>query len=148
MPDLDLSVTVSRDKLGLAPLEIARGGRYYLATQFLGGSVQWTRQQVTSPFVDGQITTQRTRQNVTESVAVEVKADNHHDLQIYTGELLAAFLQSSYTMVITMAGAVYTYRCEAADYQVQSWSTPRAVAVQGQAVFTVQRRPVALAGGV
>lgn len=147
MPDIALSVQLSRDALGLNPLEIAFGARYYLAPQFLGGAVQWNRQKISSPFVDGEITTQRSRQNVTENVGVEIRATNASDLQAYTVELIAAFLQDSYTMTVVADGATFIYQCETADYQAASWSTPRMVAFQGQLVFQVPRQPVALAGG-
>ena len=149
MADIGLSVTVSRAPLGLAPLEIGGGdGRFYLAAQFLGGAVQWNRQKVSSPFVDGEVTTQRSRQNVSETIGVEIRADTHLHLQAYTRELLTAFTQDSFTLTINVEGAVYAYACEAADYQLVTWSTPRMVAKQGQVMFTVPRMPVPLAGAV
>lgn len=148
MADINLSATVSRDLLGLWPLQIGSGGRYYLGPSFLGGNVQWNRQKASSPFVDGEVTTQRSRQNVTEAISVEIRAETHEQLQAYTAELLVAFLQDQYTLTVTVDGGSYAYRCEAADYQVATWTTPRLYAKQGQVVFSVPRRPVALIGGV
>jgi cellobiose phosphorylase len=145
--DIVLSATVSRTLLGLPDLEIGHGDRYYLSPQFLGANLQWTRQQAASPFMDGQVTTQRTRQNVTETVGVEIKADTAADLQAYTAELIQAFVQDSFVLTVTADGATFAYRCEAADYQVASWSTPRMVSKQGQVLFQMQRQPVALVGG-
>lgn len=147
MADVALSVTVSRGLLGLTPLELGFG-RYYLAPQFLGGAVQWNRQKVSSPFVDGEVTTQRSRQNVSETIGVEIRANTAHELQLYTAELINAFLQDSYTLTVSVGDAVYAWRCETADYQLASWTTPRVVASQGQVVFTVPRQPLAILGGV
>jgi hypothetical protein len=144
--DVTLLVTVSRESLALAPLLISRGGRYYLGPQFLGGQVQWNRTKVTSPWIDGEVTTQRTRQNVTEPISVEIKAPDQASLDAWTTELLEAFLQDSYTLTVTVDGQSRAYACEAADYQCASWTTPRMVAYQGQVVFAVPRQPILLAG--
>lgn len=146
MPDIALSVQLSRDALGLAPLEIADRNPYYLSPQFLGAQVTWNRQKASSPFVDGEVTTQRSRQNVTENIGVEIVASSMLELQAYTEELIEAFLQSRYTMTVITDGATFGYRCETADYQVL-WTTSRLVAKQGQVVFAVPRQPVALVGG-
>lgn len=147
MSDIDLSVTVSRDALGLGPLEVAFGDRYYCAPKFLGGQVQWNRKKISSPFVDGEITTQRSRQNVTENIGVEVRAPTSADLQAFTEELIAAFLQDRFTLTVIADGVTWSYRCETADYQVLTWDTARMVARAGQVLFQVPRQPVALSGG-
>jgi hypothetical protein len=148
MADIDLSVLISRTWLGLDALEIAQGGTYYLAPQFLGATVTWTRQQVTSPFVDGQITTSRMRPNVVESIGVEVVGSSAFWLQQRIKTLLDAFTQQSFTMTVRIDGAFYQYLCECADYQTLTWTTPRAVSLQGQVLFQMPRQPVPVAGGI
>ncbi len=144
--DIALSVTVSRDALALAALEIASGGTYYLSPQFLGGQVTWKRQQASSVFLDGDVTTQRSRGTVTEAVGVEVRAATHAELQAATAVLIAAFSQDSFTMTVVVAGATTTYACEAADYQSMGWTTPRLACLANQVLFQMPRQPVALAG--
>lgn len=146
MTDIDISCLVSRDSLGLDPLEIADGNPYYLATQFLGAGVSWDRQQVSSRWVDGDITTSRRRGNVSEQVGVEILAGDMLTLKIYMQALVDAFIQDAYTMTVTLDGQIFGYTCEAADYQNAMWNTPRLAACQGQIMFGVPRRPVALAG--
>jgi hypothetical protein len=145
--DVDLSVTISRTSLGLAPLEIATSFDYYLSTQFLGAAVQWSRQQVESVWLDGAVTTSRHRQMVTEQVAVEVVGENLAQVQARINELVQAFVQDSFVMTVKAGGSTRSYRCETADYQDLSWTTPRLAAAQGQVLLSVPRQPVALTGG-
>jgi hypothetical protein len=147
MSDVDLSVTISRTALGLGPLEIATSREYYLGTQFLGAAVQWDRQQVTSQWLDGAVTTSRHRQMVTEQLAVEVVGGDLREVQDRINELVRAFLQDSYVMTVKAGGSTRSYRCETADYQDLSWTTPRLAGAQGQVVLSVPRQPVALSGG-
>lgn len=145
MPDLGLSVVVSRDLLGLAGLEINDHLAYYVGPQLLGGQVAWNRQQVTSPFIDGQVTTWRTRQNVTEQLGVEVLGDTPGELNANLAVLLAAFIQDSFHLAVAIGAQSFEYACEAADYQV-GWTGPRWVACQLQVVFAMPRQPVPVAG--
>lgn len=147
MSDVELSVLISRDSLGLGPLEIASSPDFFIGTQFLGAAVQWDRQQVTSVFLDGAVTVSRHRQMVTEQIAVEVTADNLVAVQARINTLIQAFLQDSFTMTVVAGGSTRQYRCETADYQDASWTTPRMAGAQGQVVLSVPRQPVALAGG-
>lgn len=147
MPDITLAASVTRTQLGLGDLNINDHVSFYLATQLLGAQVQWNRQQVTSPFTDGAVTTQRFRQQVTEQVGVEVLAATAAEMQTNLAELLAAFCQDSYTLTLVVDGTTYAYRCEAADYQV-AWTGPRFAARQGQVLFNVPRQPEPVSGGV
>jgi|SRR6184192_3654342 len=147
MPDITLSVTVSRTGLGLSALEINDHLDYYIAPQFLGANAQWNRTQVTSPFLDGSVTTQRYRQTVNEQLGVEVLGASQADLQAKLSALLGAFFQDSFTITITVDGTAYAYACEAADYQV-NWNGPRFIAAQVQVVFSVPRSPAPVSGGV
>lgn len=147
MVDVALSVTVSRELLGLAPLELANSAVYYVAPQFLGAVVQWDRQQVSSRYLDGDVTVSRRRQNVVERIAVEVKGPDLPAVQLAIKDLIDAFCQDRYTLTVVAGGATRAYACETADYQDLSWTTPRLVAAQGQVLLNVPRSPVALAGG-
>lgn len=146
MADVALSVLVSRDLLGMGPLQIAYGPRFYCAPQFIGAAVQWQRQQVTSPYFDGSVTVQRYRQQPTEQIAVEVKGDDLAEVRANIDELVTAFIQDSYVMDITADNSSFSYACEAADYQVGFFNVSRMVSRQVQVVFSVPRSPVPLVG--
>lgn len=145
MPELGLSVVVGRGLLGLADLEINDHVSYYVAPQFLGGQVAWTRQQVTSPFCDGAVTTYRTRGVVSEQLGVEVLGDSPAEVNTGLAVLLAAFVQDSFAIAVAIGDQTWQYACEAADYQV-AWSGPRWLANQLQVLFTVPRQPVPAVG--
>lgn len=148
MPDLDLVVSVTRDALGLGPLQLSPGARYFVSgAQFLGAQVQWNRVKASSPFVDGEVTIHRSRPNVTETVGVEIRADSAAELQAFTQELLGAFTQDSFHLNVSVDGAEFVYACEAADYQLVTWTTPRLASLRGQVLFSVPRKPLALSGG-
>lgn len=146
MTDVDLSVLINRDLLGLGELEIASDPVYYLAPTFLGGNVQWDRQSASSRWVDGDYTTSRRRGTVMEAVQVEIKCATLVEVQAAMQVLIDAFTQDHYTMTITAGSALYVYDCESADYQNAMWTTPRLASPQGQIVFNVPRRPVASVG--
>lgn len=146
MVDIALSAKVSRTLLSLPDLELNDHADYYIGASFLGAAQDWNRNQVGSPFLDGQVTTYRTRQMVTEPVQIEVPADNQTELTAKMTALVQAFLQSDYTITVVVGGSVLQYQCEAADFQVL-WTTPRLVEHQGQATFQVPRQPNPLVGG-
>jgi hypothetical protein len=146
MADIDLSVVINRDALALQPLDIAVSPYYLAATPFLGASVSWDRQTVSSRWVDGDTTTSRRRGTVMEPLAVEIMAPDMATLKDYVQTLIEAFCQDAYTMTIRVDGELWIYNCEAADYTNLMWTTPRLVAAQGQVQLTVPRRPVAAVG--
>jgi hypothetical protein len=152
--DLNLTVLVQRDSLGLTPLSINDGKVYRASTQFLGGAVSWNRTQVTSPYIDGSVTVNRQRQMVQEQVAIEVSGRtvasptlSNVQLKANFDTLCQAFLQDSFTLTVEIDTAVYEYQCEAADYQI-TWTGPRFIAKQGLITFTVPRQPNAAVGVV
>jgi hypothetical protein len=140
-----MPVTVTRTALGLSVLNINDFTSYYCATDFLGGQVTWNRNQIGSPYVDGQVTTHRTRGNVVEKVGVEILAGSTADLKAKTDAIISAFIQDYFVLTATIDGQQWSYACEAADYQ-QAFTGPRMFARQGQVLFDVPRRPVPLVG--
>ena len=144
---LGMSVTVTRTQLGLSPLAINDHISYYVADTFMGGQVSWTRNQVTSPFVDGAVTVNRTRSMVTEQVVIEVLGGTQALIQANAATLISAFLQDSFLLTITVATTTYQYLCEASDFQV-TWTGPRFFAKQAQVTFSMPRQPIPVIGGV
>lgn len=147
MPNLSMDVSVTRSLLGLSDLHINDHVNYALAPAFLGATVQWNRNQVSSPFLDGAVTVTRTRQMVTETIAVEVFGANQSTVQLHASQLIDAFLQDNFVLSVVIEGATQSYQCETADYQV-AWTGPRWIQNQLQVSFSVPRQPVALSGGL
>lgn len=146
MPDLGMSVSISRDSLSLPPLDINDHQLCYVTGDSFGRQVQWNRQKASSPFLDGDVTTYRNRQKVTSQIGLEVMGANPGLLQFNMNTLIHAFCQSQFDLSIAIGQASYQYDCEAADWQ-EIWTGPRWVANQLQIVFTVPNQPVPLLGG-
>lgn len=146
--DVSLFVTVTRDLLGLSPLEIASSPDYYIGTQFLGAQVQWERQQVSSNWLDGAVTVSRHRGAVTEQIAVEILGGSLNSVRIKMITLINAFVQDNFRMTVVAGDSTRIYQCEAADYQDASWNTPRMSGAQGQILFSVPRQPLLLGAAV
>lgn len=143
MADIALSVTVSRVLLGAEPLEINDHTTYRLAPGSMGGAVSWNNQRVSSPFMEGEATIFRTRGMVVEPVVVEVLGTDSQALRTNLNALVGAFIQDTFALSLTVDNVLFSYACEAADYQV-SWVGPRFVARQLQVSFQVPRQPVPL----
>ena len=141
---LTVAATVTRTDLGLSTLNINDHVNYALGSQILGGTVSWERNQVNSPWVDGDITVSRRRPNVQESVQINVYGDNQTEMLANIKEITEAFSQNSYQMTVTLNGQVYRYQCESADYSVE-WGV-KMHSSQCMVMFSVPRRPIALAG--
>lgn len=158
MTTLALSVTLTRNLLNLPVLQINDGVRYKVAPNFLGGAQSWNRQQVTSAWMDGAVTVNRTRQQVQEPVGVEVYGRLVANgiataavLAANEAELLAAFEQDNFTITVVLgsgdAAVTTAYAAEAAD--LQSIRTgDRLRALQSQVQFTMPRQPVPLIGAL
>lgn len=150
MPDLSLSCLLTRSQLGLADLELNDHDNYYLASDFLTGAQSWNRQQITSPFTDGSVTTYRTMQVVTRQLTVEVLtggAETTTALLANLGALINALGQDSFHIKVTVDGQQLVYQAEAADYTLQ-WDGPRTIAKQLQVQAQVPCQPIPLAGAV
>lgn len=145
MPDLSLSVSVTRTLLGLADLEVNDHVHSYVTPTFLGADRGWNRVAVTSPWLDGDVTVNRTRQKVTESLQLEVLGESLAEMDANALAILDAFDQSDFTITVTVGGQAHTYECEAADRSVL-WTGPRMISSQLQITFQVPRQPVPLAG--
>lgn len=149
MPDFTLVVHVSRAVLGLVDLDINDHERFYVAPGTFGAQLSYNRQQIGSPWTDGQVTVNRSKQMVQEPVVVEVLGDTFAEMFANIAELLAAFTQDHYQIKTTVgSGNQIRYSCEAADYQIGAWVSGRLASQQAQVTFTVPRQPVPAASGL
>lgn len=146
MTDLSVVAKVTRSLLGLGDLNINDHSTYRLAgPQVMGGTVSWDRRQVSSPWVEGDITVSRRRTNVMDQITVYVDGANMAGVNTNLQTLITAFTQDRYTLSITVGSQQFAWDCEAADYQV-TYDTPHLKSLYVPVVFTVPRRPVALSG--
>lgn len=146
MADLSVVAKVTRASLGLGDLNINDRTTYTLAgPQIMGGTVAWDRQQVSAPWVDGEITVARRRGNVMEPLAVYVAGTNQSSLNSNIQTLIAAFTQDRYTLSITIGGQQHDWDCESADYSVQV-SAPHLKSLYVPVTFQIMRKPAPLTG--
>jgi hypothetical protein len=98
-------------------------GLYRLsATAFGEQSTTFRRSDVSNPFVEGSWTVNATRENVTETLDVYVRADTAPDVQRAVSSLLATLRQINFGMEVTFDGVQTFYQCYCADVSVK---TPR-----------------------
>lgn len=145
MPNISLSVSITRTGLGLVDLEINDHIHSYITPSFMGADSPWNRTAVTSPWLDGDVTVNRTRQKVTEPLQLEVLGGSLAEMDANAQALLEAFDQSDFHLIVDIGGQTHTYECEAADRTVL-WTGPRMVEGQLQITFQVPRQPVPLVG--
>lgn len=84
----------------------------------------WTqtlrRQTTQSMFVAGTFTINETAEDVTETVAVIVTGETHHDMELAKQRLIDALQASSFTVVWSVEDTVEVWQAKAADITVTS----------------------------
>lgn len=147
MPDASISLVISRDQLGLDDLELNDHVMSYISSQnFLGAAVQYQRNQIQSPFIDGQITTFRSLQSVQDNLTLEVLGGSHKTMINNLNTIVAAFLQDTYNLRIKFGVTSIQYACEAADYTVD-YTSERWIQPQALVTFSFPRQPTPVSGG-
>lgn len=145
--DLAVVCTVSRSALGLGELSLNDHVSYRLAAEsFSQRGQQWDRAQAGSPYLDGKVTVNRTRQMTTETVSIEVLGTDGASVQAGVNTVRQAFNQAKYALTLSIGSAFYQFSCETADV-TETWSTSRWVADQLYLTFAVPVQPKLLAGG-
>lgn len=145
---ITLALLIDRTSLGLAALDFNDHVNYYVGpSNFFGATVSWQREQVTSPFIDGAVTTYRNRQMVTDQFALEVLSDGTTSkLMSNIATAVTAMCQDSFTIQIGINTQNLQYLCEASDYTV-SFTQERVNVKRAQISFSFPRQPIAIAGG-
>lgn len=142
---LTFSASVTRSSLGLGDLDIHDGLNYVITNRLFGGSVSYQRNQVSSPYVDGDVTVTRRRPNVSENISIHVYGSDHASMATNVSALIAAFSQDSFNIGVTVGNQLYQYQCEAADYQME-WDQAKMHSTQTTVNFQLPRRPAAVSG--
>lgn len=145
MSDLTVSAAVTRTDLGLSNLNINDHDKYILSTTILGGSVAWQKNQVSSPYVDGDITITRRRPTVIEPFEVYVYGTSGATLMTNTQALIDAFSQDSFSLSVTINGATRQYACETADYSLE-YSHTKFASHMCTVRFQLPRNPIPTVG--
>lgn len=139
------TASVTRSALGLPSLNINDGVNYKIGGEIMGGTVQWERKTVSSPFVHGDFTVLRRLQNVSERIPIYVYGSSQTTMVTNARALIDAFIQPLFNLTMTLDAQTYTYQCEAADYTYQ-WSNAHMFSGQVVIEFQVPRMPLALVG--
>lgn len=142
---LTTSASITRTLLGLDELNLNDHVNYSLAAGIMGGQVTWERNEVSSPWVDGELTVSRRKRNVQENIVVNVYGASYAGLQARMQSLIAAFTQDNFAIYFGISGMGRGYKCFAADYQV-SWDTARMKALNVPITFMVPRLPNPISG--
>lgn len=142
---MNLSVRVTRDELALADLQLNDGVKYHTTPDIDPGQVSWRRESATSPYVDGEFTISRAKEESEGKVTIEVVATSQSLLRTYIGDLINAFTQEEFNLIFDIDGAVYTWTCEAADYAVK-WEHIRFHSFHALVGFQFPRSPIPVAG--
>jgi len=143
---VDLSISAKVTRTGDSDLNLNASPYRLAGPSTLGGNVAWDRTTVSSPVVEGDLTTHRRRTNVQEQVVVYVTGTDQANMWANIRTLVDAFSQDRFTMQLNIGTAVNQWDCEAADYSV-SVDTPHMVARYAVVTFNVIRKPRPIAGG-
>jgi hypothetical protein len=144
--DLSVSAKVTRPALGGGDLDINTGNYRIAGPTFFGGTATWDKKTVSSPVVEGDITTHRRRGNIMESLTVYVAGSSIGDTMANIRTLVDAFTQDRFSLSINIGTSNNQWDCEAADYSVQMDNAHiynKYVVV----TFSIPRKPIPLEGG-
>jgi hypothetical protein len=145
MSDLTVSLVVSRTELSLADLEVNDGVTYFLTDRFTPGPITWRRESVTSPYLDGEFTISRVREESDIQLAIDVIGTTQTGIQTSVQTLIDAFTQHNFTLTFTVEGSVWKWNCEAGDYAL-AFENVRFYNRRQTIAFTLPRHPVAVQG--
>lgn len=145
MTDITLAGLVTRTALSLSDLDINDHVNFILGVPMLGGQGRWTRNSQGGSYMDGEVTVNRRRPNIVENITVEVRGSDWTGVETNIAVLMAAFLQDSFQLKLTLNGTNHYYQCEAADWSYDL-STGRVASNMPKFTFEVPRRPIPVAG--
>lgn len=151
--DLNLSVLVTREHLGLPPLQlndknaISPGNGFEIMRGSLGpGDMSWRRNVVTSPWIDGESTVMAVRNQVHAPIGVRCFGSNLDLLTDVCFHIQDCFSQYRYTVEIKLGDSPWgTWLCDQADWTVGdngSYNEFKFRRIFQEIKFTVPRLPV------
>jgi len=118
MPDMTLSVHVSRAELALSNLELNDPANGYDVISVGPGSTSWRRETVKSPWVHGETLINAVKDVGIAPLSIRVMGSSAAQKETRLGALLAAFSQFNYVQTVTINGVGYAWACQPADWSV------------------------------
>lgn len=147
---LDLTGTITRTDLGLAPLSLDVDGLHSIVS-FSQGGVTWRRTAVSGKYQAGRRLTQAQQDTVTDVLLIRVYGSSTIEVDNRAGVLMAAFAQFTYQLTVTINGLVRTAECEPADMDVVGEDSRRkglTFANMREIQFSIPRDPRLIAGAI
>ena len=115
--ELNLSVSIETAN-GWLDLEDEAGGYTVDATAFAERSVSHRKVESSSGWMEGTYVSRSVKENVNETVAVQVTGATASELKKRTNDLVAAFEQLSYQMIVSIDDDQEIWSCTVADYAI------------------------------
>lgn len=148
MDAIDLTGTVARGSLGLAPLALDVAGVYRIVS-FSEGGVSWRRTTVQGKYQRGRRLVQAQQDTVSDVLLVRAYGSSWTEVNNRVKTLRDAFSQFSYQLTVTIAGHARTSECEPADMDVVGEDSRRKGLMfeyMREVQFTIPRDPQLIAG--
>ena len=106
---------------GSTCLNVSDGTIYKVAKgSFENSAVQFRRDEVTNPFLEGKFTVNALRDNVMETLAIYVYADDLATLNTRVDALTDAVRSNQFLVKVTLDNSSRVWLCYAADYAVNT----------------------------
>ena len=138
---LSVSLKITRQELDESPLEL-NDGAYLVASDGLRpGDIGYRREQVSSPWVDGEFTVHRHKESPEAQIVINVQGDSQSQLKAHIETLVKAFTQDEFDLELEINGAKWFWRGEAADHAI-GWGRERRHALSVPVGFQFPRYPV------
>ena len=83
-------------------------------------AVQFRREEVTNPFVEGKFLVNALRDNITTSLIIRASGTRTYDTQYAVQQLTDALSQVTFKMITIIDGAKKVYNCYASDFSISS----------------------------
>jgi hypothetical protein len=143
MSDLTVSLQVTRE--GSTSLELNDGVTYILTDRVTPGPITWRRESVTSPYLDGEFTVSRVREESDLQLVVDVIGTTLSEIDTAVEVLIDALTQPAFEITFTVEDVTYQWSCEAGDY-VMAFENVRFYNRRTTVAFTIPRHPVPIQG--
>ena len=128
---MNVSVLISREALGLAPLQVEAPSAGYEVISIGPGARIMSLRHATSPVSDGAVLVGATAGLETGRLVVRVSGSTTSEILTRLDALEKALNQWAYTITVTIDTHAETWRCQPANYQRGLSGTYDAAALSG-----------------
>lgn len=145
MPDMPLSLSVTRSELSLGDLDIIPANGYRVARHGIGpGALTMMRVTAESPFVHGQTLVHAKKNSVDMSLNIKVEGSSTYDALEKLNTLTDAFTQFEYEVYGEVDGYPFNWLCDCADFEIGDggqWNELLLMSSIQYVRFTFNRQP-------